>query len=108
MNNAIQQQPKTTTATDGLFGMILAQSFMGFAYGAEVHEAFENADMIDDIYTDRFQAKAGPRKPGQPTFELGVKHSLTNVFAGIGRTVAEAERAVFKPSFPSFAAPALA
>ncbi len=105
--SAKQQQPKTT-ATDSFLGMALVSSFLGVAYGEGVHMLFEAGEIADNIWTDRFQAKAQKRTDGR-SFELGVKNSLTKAFPGlqqgVQQTLAELDRATFKPSFstPAFA-----
>lgn len=63
-----QKQP-ATTATDGLFGMMLASAFMGFAYGAGAETAFKTLETTSDVYDDRRQ-----------DFKLGQKQSLGGIF----------------------------
>lgn len=67
MQNTDQQKP--TTATDSLFGMMLATAFIGVAYGAGAETAFKSIETASDIYDDR-----------RPAFKLGDKNSLGGIF----------------------------
>lgn len=110
--NANQKQTQKTGSTDSLFGMALAQAFTGLAFGIGVEQLWEAGEMASAVHEDRYAAKAQTRTNDQ-SFELGVRKSLSGVFAGLHQsarqTIAEMDRATFKPSFaaaPSFSTPA--
>ncbi len=113
MNAGNQKQTQKARTTDSLFGMALAQAFTGLAFGAGVEQLWEAGEMASAVHQDRAAAKAQNRMDER--FELGVKKSLSGVFAGlhqgIAQTIAEMDRATFKPSYvsaPSFSTPAFA
>ena len=85
---------KPSSSGDSLFGMALAQAFMGLAYGPCVDMAWEAAEISSAVREDR-----KPANINAAPFELGVNKSLGDIF---GRTTteqspAEMERAFFRP-----------
>jgi hypothetical protein len=68
------KQPKTSN-TDSLFGIALAQAFMGAVFGLAVDTGWEATEIASTVYEDR--------KP--PSFTLGQKNSLTGIFANGGQ-----------------------
>ncbi len=78
-----KQTQQKNTATDSLFGMALCQAFMGMAFGTGVEQAWEVAEVANEVYEDRYR--------------LGQKKSLSNDFAR--KSIAETERETFRPSF---------
>ncbi|PZQ46920.1 MAG: hypothetical protein DI551_04315 [Micavibrio aeruginosavorus] len=109
MSNPMKPADKPKTASDSLFGMALAQAFMGFAFGAGVEQVWEAGESASAIYADRFdQKRTNGRGVYEGVFELGNKKSLAGTFARMTEaTLAEMERATFRPSYKS-AAPAYA
>src|SRR5688500_17886520 len=101
MNTAMQttQKAKPTSASDSLFGMTLVMAFTGMVYGADMVGIYNASEAASEVYKDRFQKQAD----GKGNFQLGVKDSLGAAFAGIDQTIhktlAEMERATFRPSF---------
>lgn len=104
-----QNQKKQTGTTDSLFGMALAQTFMGFAFGADVAAVWEAGEVSSAVREDLTKTKT--RTNERNDFKLGVKQGLTDVFAGLHQTakqtIAEIEHNTFKPSF-AFDAPRMA
>lgn len=92
--------------SDSLFGMALAQAFMGMAFGTGIDHAWEAAETASVVYEDRRQQKPANDRN---TYKLGEKKSLTGTFglSMTGQTMAEMERATlrsfFKPAGYSFA-----
>lgn len=81
MGHSQAYQDTRTTATDSLFGMVLAQSFTGMVLGTGAETAWEAAEIGSEVYTERHrpcQVKRDARTNGN--FELGVKNSLSPVF----------------------------
>lgn len=104
--NAATQKPQKTTTTDSLFGMALAQAFTGLAFGIDAEQLWEAGEIASAVRDDRTAATAQKRTNGL-SFELGVKNSLTGVFAGLRQSLGEMDRATFRPAFapsPSFCA----
>lgn len=104
-----QNQKKQTGTTDSIFGMALAQTFMGFAFGADASAIWEAGEVTSAVREDRM--KTNTRTNAGNGFKLGVKQGLTDVFAGLHQTakqtIAEIEHNTFKPTF-GFDAPRLA
>ena len=76
------QTTAQSSANDSIFGMALAQAFMGFTFGAGVDTAWEAAEIGSGIYADRHSSSArkAPQAAGTNGFELGVKNSLAPFF----------------------------
>ncbi len=99
--NDDKKQTKPASTTDSLFGMALAQAFLGAAFGPGVYMAWEAAENCSAIYEDR--KKAAPKSPLPQKFDLGVKNSLSGPFF---RSIKN-EEPFFMPSFmPAMTAPA--
>lgn len=90
---------KPASTGDSLFGMALAQAFMGMVYGPCADLLWEAGEIADAVCEDR-------RTNDKGNFVLGVKNSLAGAFARTSeQTIAEIERSFFRPFQP---APALA
>jgi hypothetical protein len=100
-SQAIQNQPRRHTSpvqTDSLFGMMLAQAFMGCAFGAGVDMAWEAAEIGSAVRMDRCQSPKAKIKgfDGRPQ-----PNTLRSIFDLAPQSVAEIERARFTPTpFP--------
>jgi hypothetical protein len=76
--------------------MTLAQAFMGMVYGACADMLWEAGEIASAVCEDRRTNDSG--------IVLGVKNSLAGVFARSSQqTIAEAERAFFRPFQPAYA-----
>lgn len=81
-----QKKPTTKhTATDSFFGMALAQTFLGIAYGTDVELAWEAGETAAAVCDDR-------RTNGNGNFQLGVKNSLAGTFTRISHGFEEPAR----------------
>ena len=95
-------QPQQQSSADSFFGMALAQTFMGFAFGPCAEDLWVAGETLSAVYVDRCDQK---RADGRGVYELGKKKSLADSFARFTEnTVAEMERMAFRPSY---AAPSL-
>lgn len=93
MEQAAQHKAKTTQ-TDSLFGMALAQAFVGVVLGPAAHAAWEAGEIASAVRDDR-------RTNGDNGFKLGVKNSLGGIFTRTShpeKTLAERERETFRPA----------
>lgn len=63
--------------SESLFGMALAQAFLGFVHGPLVEQLWEAGEVASAVYEDRYQEK---RTNGR-VYDLGVKKSLADDFA---------------------------
>lgn len=82
---------KTTqkqTQTDSLFGMALAQAFMGCAFGLGVDMAWEACEITSAVYEDRVEATSNTI----PTYHLGCKKALGNSFESRAHNVIDLEK----------------
>jgi hypothetical protein len=96
-NHPVTPANKPVTAGDSLFGMTLAQAFMGVVYGPCASMLWEAGEIASAVYEDRRGNDSG-------NFFLGVKNSLAGAFARASeQTVAEFERAFFRPFQPAYA-----
>ncbi len=94
--------------SDSFFGMALAQAFTGFALGPVAELIWDAGETLSAIYEDRFEQK---RTNGLGVYVLGESNSLGGAFTCSTSTLAEQDRATFKPSMqPSygFSAPSMA
>ena len=93
---------KPASTGDSLFGMALAQAFMGLVYGPCANLLWEAGEIASVVCEDR-------RTNVKGSFSLGVKNSLAGIFTrtteSAMETIAEIEHALFQPLQP---APALA
>lgn len=96
MNHPMKRDPLPQSGSDSLLGMALAQSFMGMVCGAGAEQIWDAGETVSAVYEDRYDQK---RTNGRGVFQLGVEKSLAGIFTRISRiTVAEQERASFRPS----------
>ena len=90
---------KPASTGDSLFGMALAQAFMGLVYGPCANLLWEAGEIASVVCEDR-------RTNVKGSFSLGVKNSLAGIFTRTTeQSLAEFERSFFAPLQP---APALA
>lgn len=81
MGYATATQPKANnSANDSLFGMALAQAFVGFAFGPEVSDAWEAAEIGSAIHTDRHSSTVQMAGRTNGSIELGARKTLSPVF----------------------------
>jgi len=91
---------------DSLFGMALAQAFMGMAFGPCAEQVWEAAENVSAVYEDRCSKKKAANGPN--AFQLGEKKTLGGTFARMAeQTIAEMERVTLqtflKPEIRAFA-----
>lgn len=86
---------KPSSSGDTLFGMALAQAFMGLVYGPCVDMCWEACEIASAVREDR-----KPANDQSAPFELGAKKSLGGIFArsSVEQSIAEMERAFFRPA----------
>lgn len=93
--------------SDSFFGMALAQAFTGMVYGADAYAFCDAGKALSAIHEDRNDQKRTNGRGG--VYELGAKRSLAGDFARMTEpTIAEMERASFRPVSFDRKAPALA
>jgi hypothetical protein len=96
-NHPVTPANKPVTAGDSLFGMALAQAFMGVVYGPCASMLWEAGEIASAVCEDR-------RANDRSNSVMGVKKSLAGIFARSSeQTIAEAERAFFRPFQPACA-----
>lgn len=92
--------------TDSLFGMVLAQAFMGAVFGAGVDLAWEAAEINSTVRMDRQKTPSGKNTGFEGKLQ---PKTLTSLFERAPQSLAEVERAAFTPAAfrmhraPSFA-----
>lgn len=87
---------KPASTGDSLFGMALAQAFMGLVYGPCANLLWEAGEIASAVCEDR-------RTNVKGSFSLGVKQSLAGIFTRTTteQSLAEMERAFFQPFQPA-------
>lgn len=74
-------QPKATnSAADSFLGTLMVQAFTGGLFGPEVSEAWDAAETVSAIYTDRHSSSVSPAARTNGKIELGVHKTLSPVF----------------------------
>lgn len=92
-NHPVNPLPKPSSSGDSLFGMALAQAFMGLVYGPGVDLCWEAAEIASAVREDR-----KPANDDRAPFELGARKSLGGIFTrSTEQSPAEMERAFFRP-----------
>ena len=96
-NHAVTPANKPVSAGDSLFGMALAQAFMGVVYGPCASMLWEAGETASAVCEDRRTNDSG-------NSVMGVKNSLAGAFARTSeQTIAEFERVLFRPFHPACA-----
>lgn len=78
MNSNQNIYVKRQSATDSLFGMALAQAFLGVAYGPCIDLAWEAGEVCSALYEDSLESKK--RTNGRGVYALGDKGKLAGTF----------------------------
>lgn len=97
-NHPMNPLSKPSSSGDSLFGMALAQAFMGLVYGPGVELAWEAAEIGSAVREDR-----KPANTNAAPFQLGAAKSLGGIFARstTEQSPAEMERDFFRPLQPA-------
>lgn len=93
------RRPRTTrpSDSDSFFGMALAQAFTGMVFGSCAEQFCVAGETLSAAYQDRLDQK---RTDGRGVYMLGNKHSLAGSFTRMAeKTLAEIDRAAFRPSY---------
>lgn len=95
-NHPVNPATKPASTGDSLFGMALAQAFMGMVYGPCADLLWEAGEIASAVCEDR--------RTNNGSFSLGVKQSLAGIFTRTTeKSPAEMERDFFRPLQPAMA-----
>ena len=84
MSNTMKPSANPTSNSDSLFGMALAQAFIGVAFGVGAEQIWDAGEAASAAYVDRTVTQ---RTNGNGNFTLGVKNSLADGFTRMAQAL---------------------